>query len=75
MKKMVFVKNTTEERRRRLREISIFGEISSTGFQQAVCQTYVFLGTKSFASSGGAFSCSRRQENERRRRESLPIDH
>jgi hypothetical protein len=48
---------------RRLREISIFGEISSTGFQQAVCKTYVFFGTKSFASSL-AFSCTKTRERK-----------
>jgi len=53
MKKMVFVKNTTEERRRKLQ-----GEKRK---QQAVCKTYVFFGTKSFASSR-AFSCTKTRE-------------
>ena len=52
---MFFVKNTTEERRRKLQ-----GEKRK---QQAVCRTYVFFGTKSFASSR-AFSCTKTRERK-----------
>jgi len=52
---MFFVKNTTEERRRKLQ-----GEKRK---QQAVCKTYVFFGTKSFASSR-AFSCTKTRERK-----------